>query len=125
MKLTHLRTAPVRIAQSQSGWTDALLPAHFYAEVDGLVITEWEARPADPWARFGLTHVESGTRLGEWLYTKRETAEQALARVATLLPWSDPLDALRAELELRSLIDPTLPARLRRALAPRGTRVPT
>lgn len=89
-----------------------------YAEVPGLCLTEWPPVPGDPHPRYSITHFQSGARVGQWLYVTREQAEAALLRVQGFFDWTQAIDVLRAEFELRSLIDAALVERFTAALLP-------
>ena len=117
MPLTRLQSAPRPVTRT---WGDPSrpMPCYLYPQVPGLAVTQWAPDGGGRHPSYGITHVASGARVGEWLYISLADAERALAAVADLLLWTQPLEVLRAELTLRAGIDPALHSRLAAALRP-------
>ena len=114
MTLTRVQSAPRPVTWAD-GTPSAPMPCWLYPQVPGLYVTE---RPDDVFGPFyGIHHLASGALFGTY-YDTLADAERALEAVAPLFDWTKPMDVLRAEKDLRTTIDPTLPDRLAAALRP-------
>jgi hypothetical protein len=79
----------------QDGWIDP--------DVPGLIVSKVPAEKK-AWETWSIYHVASGRYVADLTLKKRADAEELMRRIGPLTDWTQDYEALRGDIDLRSLV---------------------